>query len=333
MTTLKQLAKLLNVSVSTVSKALSDAEDIGEDTKKRVKELAETLNYKPNKLALGLKSNITNTLGVVIPDILNPFFAEVLYGIQKQANEKGYDTLVCITNESTKNEINAIQLLKQGRIDGFIISPASESVQNNTFAHLEAAKREQIKFVMFDRVNNPIKTDKVRIDDQLSTFEATEWLINKGHRKIAFLSNIEQMSIGQDRKRGYHKALEAHQIPINPALELDLTDIKKAHSTIESFIEEQEFDAAISADNSSIIMLQSILKSTKPALVDTVTCIGFANEKSSKLAYPPLSYINQNATEIGIKAVDLIIERIKDKSDNPTYKDVKVSTHIVEIEK
>ena len=331
MTTLKQLAKLLNVSVSTVSKALSDAEDIGEDTKKRVKELAETLNYKPNKLALGLKSNVTNTLGIVNPDILNPFFAEVLYGIQKQANEKGYDTLVCISNESTSTEINAIELLKQGRIDGFIISPASETIQNNNFSHIENAKNERIKFVMFDRVDNSIKTDKVSIDDKKAVFDATEWLIKKGKSKIAYLSNIENLNISADRRSGFHSALEQYNIPINPEFELDLTNIDIAHRTIENFIKNQSFDAALAVDNNSAIMFQSLLKSFKPELVDKVTCIGFANEKTSKLTYPPLSYINQNATQIGIEAVNLMIERIKDKSENPAYKELKVATNVIEV--
>ena len=331
MTTLKQLAKLLNVSVSTVSKALSDADDIGEETKKRVKELAETLNYKPNKLALGLKSNVTNTLGVVIPDILNPFFAEVLYGIQKQANAKGYDTLVCISNETTQTEINAIQLLKQGRIDGFIISPASQTIQTNNFTHLEAAKNERIKFVMFDRVDNNIQTDKVSIDDQKAVFSATEWLIKKGKSKIVYLSNIENLNISSDRKKGFHEALHKHNIQIQPEFELNLTNIETAHKTIEKFIKSNHFDAAIAVDNNSAIMFQSLLKSFKPELVNQITCIGFANSKTSKLAYPPLSYINQNATKIGEQAVDLIIERIKDKSDNPTYKQIKVATDVVEV--
>lgn len=331
MTTLKQLAKLLNVSVSTVSKALSDADDIGEETKKRVKELAETLNYKPNKLALGLKSNVTNTLGVVIPDILNPFFAEVLYGIQKQANKKGYDTLVCISNESTQTEISALELLKQGRIDGFIISPASETIQTNNFSHLDAAKNERIKFVMFDRVDNKIETDKVSIDDQKAVFDATEWLISKGKSKIAYLSNIENLNISTDRRNGFHEALAKHKIKPNPNFELNLTNIETAHNTIESFIKTHDFDAAISVDNNSAIMFQSLLKSFRPELVDQITCIGFANAKTSKLAYPPLSYINQNATQIGEKAVDLMIERIKDKSDNPNYKQIKIATDVVEV--
>ena len=330
MTTLKQLAKLLNVSVSTVSKALSDADDIVEETKKRVKELAETLNYKPNKLALGLKSNVTNTLGVVIPDILNPFFAEVLYGIQKQANKKGYDTLVCISNESTQTEINAIELLKQGRIDGFIISPASETLQTNNFLHLEAAKNERIKFVMFDRVDNKIETDKVSIDDRLAVYNATEWLIKKGKTKIAYLSNIENLNISGERRKGFYEALTKHKLQISPEYELDLTNTNKAHRNIEKFIKTHDFDAAISVDNNSAIMFQSILKSLLPEKVNSIPCIGFANDKSSKLAYPPLSYINQNATEMGVKAVDLMIERIKDKSDNPKYKEVKISTQIVE---
>lgn len=329
MTTLKQLAKLLNVSVSTVSKALSDADDIGEETKKRVRELAETLNYKPNKLALGLKSNVTNTLGVVIPDILNQFFAEVLYGIQKQANLRGYDTLVCISNESTQTEINAIQLLKQGRIDGFIISPAAETLQSNNFDHLEAAKNERIKFVMFDRVANHIEIDKVSIDDEKAVFDATQWLIDKGNSRIAYVSNIENLNIGGDRKKGYKEALVKNNMQVEEDLILEWSDFSNSHEKLENFIKNQKFDAVISADNSSAIMLQSIIKTVIPNLFNQITCIGFANSKSAMLTYPRLNYIEQNAAEMGAKTVDLMIERIKDKSDNPKYKEMKIPTHIV----
>lgn len=330
MTTLKQLAKLLNVSVSTVSKALSDADDIGEETKKRVRELAETLNYKPNKLALGLKSNVTHTIGVVIPDILNQFFAEVLYGIQKQANIKGYDTLVCISNESTQTEINAIQLLKQGRIDGFIISPAAETLGNNDFMHLEAAKNERIKFVMFDRVGNQIDVDKISIDDEKAVFDATNWLIKKGKSRIAYISNIENLNIGGERKKGYRKALEANNLALDHQLEVECTDVSTAHLKLADFIRNQEFDAVISADNSSGIMFQSIIKSLLPNKYEEITYLGFANEKSAMLSYPPINYIDQNATEMGANAVDLLIERIQDKSDNPKYKQIKIPTRIIE---
>ena len=138
MVTLKQLAEQLNVSVSTVSKALHNSEEISKDTIQRVQELAKHLNYRPNKMALSLKNNQTKTLGVIIPSVLNHFFAKALYAIETEASKQGYNIITCVSNEMLSKEKNSLQLLSNGSVDGFIMSLAEETQVKNKTDHIAA---------------------------------------------------------------------------------------------------------------------------------------------------------------------------------------------------
>lgn len=330
MITLKELAKQLNVSVSTVSKALHDAKDIGEGTKKRIKEAAELYNYRPNKTALALKVKKTNTIGVVVPDILNPFFAKVLHGIEEYATAKGYDTIICVSHEQYKKEVKSVQLMLQGRVDGFILSLSSETLAKKNFLHLDDISLNEKELVLFDRTTARIDCDKVVINDQKSTYDATRILISKNKTKIAFVSTIEELSIGQLRKEGYQQALVEHGLEPDPNLVLDLTGATYPHDLIKSFLSLNEFDAVISADNTSSLMFQSIVKSEKPELMDKIMLIGFSDEKNALLSYPRINYIDQKASKIGEKAAEMLIDRIESKEakDMPKTFEMPFEIHI-----
>ncbi|NEV92689.1 LacI family transcriptional regulator [Psychroflexus sp. YR1-1] len=330
MVTLKELAKQLNVSVSTVSKALHDAKDIGEDTKKRIKEAAELYNYRPNKTALALKVNKTNTIGVVVPDILNPFFAKVLHGIEEFATTKGYDTIICVSHEQLKKEAKSVELMLQGRVDGFIISLSTETLSREDFVHLDQISLNKKGLVLFDRTTSEIECDKVVINDQKAMYDATRILISKKKTKIAFVSSIEDLPIGLLRKGGYQQALIDHGIEPDTNLELDLTGSSQPHSLINGFLALNEFDAVISADNTSSLMFQSIVKSEKPELTDDIMLIGFSDEKNALLSYPKLNYIDQKAMKIGEKAAEMLISRLesKDSKGKPKTFDMPFEIHI-----
>ena len=210
MVTLKQLAKELNVSISTVSKALNNSAEIGEDTIKRVKELAELYNYKPNKVALSLKQNKTKTIGVIIPDILEHFLAKVLFGIEREANLHGYNIITCISNDSLEKEKESLQLLANGSVDGFILSVAKETQIKNEVNHFKKTIIQGLPIVMFDRVAHDVLCDKVIVDDFEATYNATKSLIEENRKKIAFISNIDGLSVGKLRERGYMKAILEH---------------------------------------------------------------------------------------------------------------------------
>src|SRR5690606_20126656 len=216
MVTLKQLAKELNVSISTVSKALNNSKEIGDDTTKRVKELAELYNYKPNKVALSLKQNKTKTIGVIIPDILNHFLAKVLFGIEREAALHGYNIITCISNESLDQEKESLQLLANGSVDGFILSVAQETQIKNEVNHFKEAISLGLPIVMFDRVAHDVLCDKVIVDDFDAVYKATKMLLLEGRKNIAFISSIDDLSVGKLRERGYNKAILEHsdQLPL-----------------------------------------------------------------------------------------------------------------------
>jgi LacI family transcriptional regulator len=328
MITLKELAKQLNVSVSTVSKALHDAKDIGEDTKKRIKEAAEFSNYKPNKTALALKVNKTNTIGVIIPDILNSFFAKVLHGIEEYATAHNYDTIVCVSNEQLKKEAKSIDLLMQGRVDGFILALSIETLAKNDFVHLDQVLLNKKGLVLFDRTTPEVDCDKVVIDDKKSIFDATQILIFKGKSKIAFVSNIEDLNLGQLRKEGYVKALSNKGLKIDSNLSLDLTGSSDPHRLIKTFLDNNDIDAVISADNTSSLIFHTVLKTERPETYLNIPLIGFSDEKNALLSYPKINYIDQNAMKIGYKSVELLINRLEDKKSKTKSVTIEMPTEI-----
>ena len=186
MITLKELAKQLNVSVSTVSKALNGSPEISEVTAKRIKELAKHLNYQPNKIALSLKSNQTKTIGVIIPDIMNRFFAKVLYSIQQEATNLGYNIITCISNESYEKERDSLKILANGSVDGFVMALSEETQKKEQYDHINEVLANNIPVVLFDRVSDKLNCDKVVANDVESIEDAVNTLFKKEESTLHF---------------------------------------------------------------------------------------------------------------------------------------------------
>ncbi|WP_194768846.1 LacI family DNA-binding transcriptional regulator [Tamlana sp. I1] len=323
MVTLKQLAKELNVSISTVSKALNNSTEIGGETVKRVKELAELYNYKPNKVALSLKQNKTKTIGVIIPNILNHFLAKVLFGIEREATKNGYNIITCISNESLDKEKEGLQLLANGSVDGFILSMAEETQVNNEIDHFKRTISQGLPIVMFDRVAHDVLCDKVIVDDFESTYNATKVLLAENRKKIAFISNINDLSVGKLRERGYNKAILE-----TGTMEPLVLKIKKKDDhpkKIKSFFKKhKDLDGVIAADSSSGIIGLNMAVSFGLKVPKDISVIGFASKSDSYHTVPRLTTIRQHAKTIGAKAAEMLIHRIQ----NGTPSD-KVVTKIV----
>lgn len=315
MVTLKHLAEQLNVSVSTVSKALNDSPEIGKETIQRVKELAKHLNYQPNKMALSLKSNKTNTLGVIIPDILNHFFAKALYAIEMEASKHGYNIITCVSNEVLSKEENSLQLLSNGSVDGFIMSLAEETQVKNKTAHISRILDRGIPMVLFDRVADDLQCDKVIIDDFGAAYEATKHLLQEGRKYIVLVSDIEDLSVGKLRTNGYLKALEEdtnykqEPILINVGNEDDVEKIVE-----ELFISNEKVDGILSIDNTSgVVALHKALKKGYQ-IPEKLSIIGFSDENVLVFTEPKLSTISQHTFDIGRASVKLMIDRLNQKS-------------------
>lgn len=315
MVTLKHLAEQLNVSVSTVSKALNDSPEIGKDTIQRVKELAKHLNYQPNKMALSLKSNKTNTLGVIIPDILNHFFAKALYAIEMEAAKQGYNIITCVSNELLSKEENSLQLLSNGSVDGFIMSLAEETQVKNKTAHISKVLDRGMPMVLFDRVCDDLECDKVIIDDFGAAYEATKHLLTEGRKYIVLVSDIEDLSVGKLRTNGYLKALEEDkhykQEPVVVSVSKD-DDLEEVIDNL--FLSNKNVDGILSIDNTSgVVALHKALKKGY-SIPEKLSIIGFSDENVLVFTEPKLSTISQHTFDIGKASVKLMIDRLKQKS-------------------
>lgn len=325
MVTLKHLAEQLNVSVSTVSKALHDSNEISPETIERVKALAKFLNYKPNKMALSLKNSKTFTIGVIIPNILNHFFAKALYAIETEATKQGYNIITCLSNELQSKENNSLQLLSNGSVDGFILSLAEETQIANNLDHIKAILQQHIPVVLFDRVSDDIDCDKVIIDDFGAAYEATKYLLTEGRKHIILLSNIEDLSVGKLRTNGYLEALNKttnyKQKPIaitikkTDSIELVIHQLFKDYPTV---------DGIISIDNvSGVVALQKALKLGYNVPQD-LSIIGFSDENVLQFTDPKLSTISQHTLDIGKASVELLLNRLNNSHElQKTTKTIK----------
>ena len=211
--TIKELSKILEVSISTVSKALNDSYEISESTKERIKAAAKLHNYKPNKLAVNLKSGKTNTIGVVLPSIKNFFLLRVLRGIENFIATTDYNIIISVTNESYDKEVQCVQTLSNGLVDAIIITVSEETQIKQDFSHLKSLA-EDMPLLMVDRVVESINCDKVLVDDYDAVYNATKQLISDDRKKIALVSCINNLNVGKLRTKGYVNAINSIHDPI-----------------------------------------------------------------------------------------------------------------------
>jgi LacI family transcriptional regulator len=331
--TLKQIAKELNVSVSTVSKALNDSPEISDQTKIKIKEYAKLKNYKPNVIGLNLKNRKTKTIGVIIPNILNSFFAKVFSGIEKIADEKGYNVIMCISNESMDKEAHTLEMLSNGTIDGFILSVSEEAQKLHEYDHFSAIINDGTPIVMFDRIAEGIECDKVIVDDFDSAFNSTKRLIDLGCKNIALLSSIDNLSVGKLRVDGYLKALEDNNIPINENIILRKESEEDLRRCVEAIFDNNTIDAVFAlAENDSVAALKiGIEKGYK--IPEELSIIGFADGiLASRRLTPSLTTISQHGVEIGEVAAKLLIDRLESKEEDIPYETVVIKTKLKERE-
>lgn len=332
--TLKQIAKELNVSVSTVSKALNDSPEISEQTKIKIKEYAKLKNYKPNIIGLNLKNRKTKTIGVIIPDILNSFFAKVFSGIEKVADEKGYNVIMCISNESLEKEAHTLEMLSNGTIDGFILSVSEEAQKQNNYDHFKEIINDGTPIVMFDRIAEGIDCDKVVVDDFDSALDSTQRLIDLGCKNIALLSSIDNLSVGKLRFEGYLKALEKNNIPVNKSLIIRTDSEEDLKEKMESVFANNKIDGIFALEeNDSVAALRMGLKKGYK-IPEELCIIGFADGiLASRRLSPSLTTVSQHGIEVGEEAAKLLISRLEDDSEEePPYVTKVIKTVLKERE-
>lgn len=323
--TLKQIASELNVSISTVSKALNGSPEISETTKIKIQEYAKLRHYKPNVIGLNLKSRSTKTIGVIIPNILNPFFAKVFSGIEKAAEKQGYNVLTCISNESLQKEKNTLELLSNGTIDGFILAISEEAQKEGEFEHIKQIISEGTPVVMFDRLINEIECDKVIVDDLQSAKHATEFLIASGRKKIALMSTIDNLSGGKLRAKGFYEAFEQHGLSVDENLVILTSATAEFDDNLEKVLKAHRPDGIFALDEHASVTAMKFAIRQGFKIPDDLAIVGFADGLWSRRLTPSLSTVSQHAPEIGEAAARLMIDRLK----NP---DQKYRTEVIRTE-
>jgi len=309
--TIKELSKILEVSISTVSKALNDSYEISDSTKERIKAAAKTYNYKPNKLAVNLKSGKTNTIGVVLPSIKNFFMSRVLRGIDSVIAKSNYNIIISITNESFDKEVQSVQTLSNGLVDAIIIAVSEETQIKKDFSHLSNLVGD-IPLLMVDRIVNSINCDKVLVDDYNAIFNAVSDLIFEGKKSIALVSSINNLNVGKLRTKGYLAAIQNKQEPM-------VIDGQEGfiESELSKLIESNKIDAIMALDQESSLAAFRIGKVKKVLNNKEVSIIGYASRVISEHLTPKLTTIDQHGKKVGITSARLLLKRLDSSESEP----------------
>lgn len=313
--TIKDIAKELGLSTSTVSRALRDSHEISHDTKKMVMEYAEKINFKPNRIAQSLKDHKSMSIGVIVTEIANSFFSQVINGVESIAHNNGYTVIIAQSMESAERELLSLQHLTSSSIDGLIISVSTES---KNFHYLKELHEKGMPVVFVDRAIDHIETHKVIVDNFKGAYKATKHLINKGKKNIAILSNDIGLSISRDRMAGYETALTDHDLPIKESLIKYCSLGGMKYAEVEDAMKELmrrriKPDAIFAGSDKLTIGCLRFLKERKIKVPDDVAVIGFSNTDLTDLIDPPLSVIRQPAFEMGEAATELLLTLIRSK--------------------
>lgn len=329
--TLKHIASELDVSISTVSKALRDSIEISEDTREKIKAFAKLYNYKPNNIALSLKNRKSKTIGVIIPEIVHHFFTTVISGIEQVANEKGYHVIICMSNNSFDKEVINMELLANGSTDGFIISVAKETQQIQDYHHLTEVINQGMPLVMFDRVIDEIECDKVVIDDKIGAKKAVDKLIEIGCKKIGLITTVDYVSVGKLRTAGYIQALTEHGMKVDENLILKIDNFDLSEPEIRNFLENKDLDGVFAVNEHFAIYAIKAFQEKGLKVPQDVAVIGFTDGELSKQFIPSLTTVSQHGAEMGAQSARLLIKKLESEdSDEEAYETIIIETGLVE---
>ena len=326
--TIKDIAKELGISPSTVSRALKDHFEISQDTKDAVKRIAEKLNYQPNPLALSLRYSRSYTLGVIVPEIVHFFFSTIISGIEDIAQSRGYNIVVTQSNEVLERERANIRTLFNNRVDGILISLSSET---HDYAHIESVMQKGLPIVFFDRVANELESSKVLVDDFLGGYQATKHLIQQGYKRIAHLAGPGTLDIAYKRLDGYKKAHEEAGMEVDNNLIVlnKISNEDDTHEATYKLLRSKNPDALFaSTDMAAIRAIKTALEYGKSIPVD-FGVVGFSNWQFTALTSPSISTIEQPGYEMGQHAAELLINEIESDAEKIDFQSLKLPTRLI----
>jgi DNA-binding LacI/PurR family transcriptional regulator len=329
--TIKDIAKALGLSTSTVSRALRDSYEISPETKKLVIEYAEKINYHPNPIALSLKERRSRSIGVIVCEIANSFFSQAINGIESIAYNNGYNVIISQSRESFDREMLNLQYLTSRSVDGLIISVSTET---KDFSFFKELNQKGLPIVFFDRIVDEIETHKVAANNFKGAYDATVHLIKNGYRRIAAVSNPEVLSITRERLAGYKAALADHDIEIDESLIKFCQHGGMIFSEVEDvmnelFTSKQNPEAIFASADKLTTGCFRILKTKGLSVPGDVGLIGFSNTDLTELLDPPLSVIKQPAFEMGEAATSFLLQLIESKRPITEFETRVLSTELL----
>ncbi len=308
--TIKDVAKRLNVSVSSVSRAFNDKYDIKKETKELILKTAEEMGYFPNPIAKKLSQNRSLNIGVIVPEFINEYYSEMVIALQEFFISKGYQVLVMQSNENVEQELKNVKTLIHSMTDGLIIAP---TVGNNNMSYYLQHHREGYPIVFLNRVEESIPASKVIFNNVKWSFFATEHLIRQNYKKIYHLAGYKDLCVSEERIQGFKKAMRKHKVPIEnyKIIETGLL-AKEGMEIIEDLIFNHDIPDAFFCVN-DMIALGAIkkLKDNGYRVPEDVAFVGFTETSMAELVTPQLSSVKQPTYEMAKKAGELLIERIE----------------------
>jgi DNA-binding LacI/PurR family transcriptional regulator len=322
--TIKDIAKALGISTSTVSRALRDSYEISEATKQLVVDYAKNVNYKPNPIALSLKAKKSKSIGVIVPEISNNFFSEVINGIECAANYYGYNVIITQSFESYENEMDNASFLASRSIDGCL---ASVSAETNNFSHFTDLQQRGFPIVFFDRIVENLEGNTVTSDNEEGAYEITMHLLKNNYRKIAFLANPPNLYITAKRFQGYKKALARFGIPVDESLIKYCLHDGMFDDEVEYVIKEllnndNKPDAIVASTDKLTMACLRYFKKYKIKVPDEIALTGFSNLDITDLLCPSLTVVKQPAQRMGKLAAQLLIKTIESKRAVTEYENL-----------
>jgi len=324
--TIKDIAKELGISPSTVSKALKGHRDISSATKLAVQNLADKWNYKPDQIALSLKSGLSKTIGVIIPQLDHYFFSTVISGMEDLAYDSGYHVMFSQSSELYSREVKLVETLISRRVDGILVSLAKTT---EDFGHIRKIQENGIPLVFFDRICEAIDTDRVIVDDEAGAFEAVSHLISIGCKNIIHLSGPPNLAIGKNRKAGYLRALRENNLPVSEINIIRCDSRELAVNVIpELFERDYKPDGLFAVNDLTAAAATRIITGLGYSVPDDIAVVGFTSGLISDITNPTLTSVDQHGYMLGKEAVRLLIDRIESKDDFP-LKTIVIKTELI----
>jgi LacI family transcriptional regulator len=312
-TTIHDIAKKLNITASTVSRALNDNPRISEATKKAVQKAAQKLNYHPNQIAAALRNGKSNVIGIIVPTVDRSFFSSVVRGIEEIANQAKYNVMICQSYDDYDKEVATVEALLRSRVDGII---ASFAKQTRDFDHFLKAKQRGIPVILFDRSNDELEVSHVVVDDYLGAFKATEHLAQQGCTRIAHFAGLQRISIYRDRLRGYKDALSANGLKFKESLVIESNlQLEDGRNSMIQLLKGDVPDGIFSASAYGILGALQVLKERNMNVPNDVALVGFSNEPYTSFTEPSITTVEQHSLRMGNAAAEIFLEEVVDSEE------------------